>query len=210
MDTFHHHLFNLRDQALEAAGHARHDLTLVLAECEDHRFAEAMERLAYAQPYARWWMRVTDEIEHGGLNPMTALTQVRTAARQALLNSYAARPRSWFTIALDNGATEATRRFYHDTARFNLDTITGTGPAAPTVTRIPGMTGPSTGATPHRQATSPLRRSAINPGTADRPHTGPTPARPPTGGEHDDPPHPFADGPQGTEMFPGADGPAIQ
>lgn len=173
MNAFCDHLYNLRDQALEDAMRARDDLTLVLDGCEDPKFAAAMERVAYAQPYARWWMAVTDEIEQGGLEAMAALTKVRTAARQALLRPCLAPAGSWFNLARSHAVTEATRCFYHDTAIFNLDTITGTGPATPAITGTP-RTVPHATAVPPHQATSPTWRPDSDPSTpAIRPQTGP-------------------------------------
>jgi hypothetical protein len=134
MDTFCDHLFRLRDQALDEAMRSREELTLVLDESEDPKFARAMEHVAHAQPYARWWMAVTDEIEHGGLEAMAALTKVRAAARQALLLPHPTPGDSWFNVAHSHAATEAARRFYRDTALFNLDTITGSESAAPAIT----------------------------------------------------------------------------
>ncbi|GLY86052.1 hypothetical protein [Actinoallomurus iriomotensis] len=173
MNAFCDHLFNLRDQALDDAMRARADLTFVLDEGEDHKFAAAMSRVAHAQPYARWWMTVTDEIEHGGMDPMAALTKTRTTARQSLLQNGARRVGAWFDIAQDHAAAEATRRFYHDTAIFNLDTITGTGSATPTITGTPRTDTPPHTAPPPPGPISPTWRPAVGPAPALRPDTGP-------------------------------------
>lgn len=166
MNAFYDHLYNLRDQALEDAGRARDDLTHALDEYQESKFAWAMGQATYAQRYARWWMAVTDEIEHGGLDSMAALTKVRTAARQALLQNRITWGGSCFDVAYSYTVTEATHRFYNDTAQFNLDAITGTGPAAPIIAGSPGTASPSPGATPTHQATSPIGQPA-------RPYTGP-------------------------------------
>jgi hypothetical protein len=100
-------------------------------------------------------MAVTDEIEHGGLEAMAALTKVRTAARQALLQPCPAPAGSWFNLARSHAATEAARRFYHDTTIFNLDTITGTGSATPAITGTPGTVPHAAAAPQHRSTAAP-------------------------------------------------------
>jgi hypothetical protein len=80
---------------------------------------------------------------------------------------------SWFDIAHDHAATEATRRFYHDTAIFNLDTIAGSGPAAPAITGTPRTDTPPHTAPLPPAPTSPTWRPAVGPAPALRPDTGP-------------------------------------
>lgn len=177
MNAFLDHLISLRDEALDAAMHARVHLTRVLEECEDSKFAQAMEQVAYCQPYARWWMRVTDEVEHGGLDPMAALTQARTAARRFLLQTRLAPSVSLFSTAQMIAEMEAIRRFYEDTAFFNLETITGPGPETPTVTGTPPAAPPGTVTPPTGPATAPTgpaARPAIGPaGPGQHPGAGP-------------------------------------
>ncbi|WP_221639954.1 hypothetical protein [Actinoallomurus bryophytorum] len=148
-------------------------------ESEDPKFARAMEHVAHAQPYARWWMAVTDEIEHGGLEAMAALTKVRAAARQALLLPHPTPGDSWFNVAHSHAATEAARRFFRDTALFNLDTITGSESAAPAIT---GTGVPHAAAAPPHQTTGPTWPPASGHGTptVGQSHHGPDT---PTGNE---------------------------
>jgi hypothetical protein len=146
MNEFREHLIDRRDQALDAAMHARGRLSDMLTECEDN-LADAMADVARLQPYARWWMAVTNEFEYGGLDPMAALTKARTNARQALLAHTSPHTACFFTHGQSQAAIEATRRFYNETAFFNLDTITGTAPATPTITTTAPTAGPATGPT---------------------------------------------------------------
>jgi hypothetical protein len=111
---------------------ARGHLVRLLDECEDN-LAEAIADVARLQPYARWWMRVTDHIEHGGMDPVAALTAARTAARQTLLLRSNPRTACPFEHGEAVAALEATRRFYNDTATLDLDAITRPGPATPTL-----------------------------------------------------------------------------
>ncbi|GAB2841637.1 hypothetical protein GCM10027176_51850 [Actinoallomurus bryophytorum] len=174
MTIFRDHLFKMCEQAVDAVIRARSDLRDAMDKHEDTALAAAMDQAAHTVPYARWWIDLTRTIEHGGLDPMIALTNARTAARQSLLQSGQPIPnRSWFTIAQSHATAEATRRFYHDTAIFNVEAITGPGPSAPSITGPAYPTPPRTTATPPHQATHPAWRPAINPGPVLRPHPGP-------------------------------------
>lgn len=137
-------LFDLRDQAVDEAAEARYELAEQLDHDEDYLpdFTEAMTSVAYRQPYARWWTKVTDQIEDEDLDPMAALANVRAAAGQILLQ-HAAAPCAPCPHAdsLLLAFHEATRRFYDDTAPSTLETIceikhetcsgNGAGTAAP-------------------------------------------------------------------------------
>ena len=130
MHKFSHQLFRCRDQALQAAHLARRHLIRLL----DHgapELAAAMAEVTNRQAYANWWTSLTDHIEHGGQDPMTALTNARTAARQALLDLPTPRHACPFTHSQALAALEATRRFYHDTAPHGIDAITDPQPPAP-------------------------------------------------------------------------------
>jgi hypothetical protein len=174
MTVFRDHLFKLCEQAVDAVIRARADLRDAMDKNEDIALAAAMDRAAHTVPYAHWWIDVTRAIEQGGLDPMLALTNARTAARQSLLRAGQSTPGgSWFTIAQSHATTEATRRFYHDTAIFNVEAITGPGPATPSLTGTAYPAPPCTTATPSHQDTHPVWQPAINPRPALRPHPGP-------------------------------------
>lgn len=167
MNEFREYLFDRRDQALDAAMHARGCLSDMLTECEDN-LADAIAAVARLQPYARWWMTVTDHIEHGGLDPMAALTTARTAARQTLLLRSSPRTACPFEHGQAVAQTEATRRFYTDTAEFNLEAITGSGHTTPSLT--PAIT--------TAPATKPTAAPTAGPGSLARP-VPPIPGRRP-------------------------------
>jgi hypothetical protein len=132
LDPFLRYMFDLRDAAVDAASQARVHLTRILDEGDEAKSGAAMEQIAHREPYARWWMKVTNAIELGDLDPRTALTKARTAARQSLLQTRQTPPGSLFTTAQSLAATEATRHFYQDTASFNLKDIPGATPTTPT------------------------------------------------------------------------------
>lgn len=123
MDAFRQYLIDRRDEALDAAGNARGHLIRLLDE-GDHHLAPAMEQVTTLQAYAAWWTAVTDHIDHGGLDPVTALATTRTTAHQLILSPPRRSPRSMFDHAQSLAVLDAARRFYHDTARLDLDAIT--------------------------------------------------------------------------------------
>ena len=133
MNEIRQHLLDRHDQARQAADQARDRLARLLDQGEDD-LTDAIADLARLQPYAHWWKKVTDNIERGGMEPIAALTAVRTAASQTLIHQRTHRTASLFKHAHAMAHAEATRRFYNDTAVLNLATITGPGPAVPTIT----------------------------------------------------------------------------
>ncbi len=148
MNDFREHLINRRDQAIDAAMEAHGRMTDLLIENEDTKLADAMADIARHQPYARWWIAVTDEFEQRGLDPMAALTKIRTRARSRLIQQAVPTTPSLFRTAQELASIEAARRFFNDTAFFNIDALTTPGPAAPTVTTPPygpGPAGPTAG-----------------------------------------------------------------
>lgn len=132
MDSeFCNQLFYLRDQALEAAGDACGALIRKLDE-GDAALADAMAKVTDLQSYASWWMGVTDDIEHGGMDPFASLTRARTAAWEGPRYRPAfgaARP---YADAEALARRQATRRFYDDSALSNIRATPGitTAPAA--------------------------------------------------------------------------------
>jgi hypothetical protein len=129
MNEFAEYLFHLRDEALEAAGDTRGRLIRLLEEADDD-LAETVADVTVNQSYATWWMAVTDHIEHGGLDPVTALTRVRQAAYRAVLCGPGPHT-SMYAHAQSLARTDAARLFYNDTTALDPATITGTTPTAP-------------------------------------------------------------------------------
>src|SRR5262249_8761383 len=100
MTTFRDHLFRQREEAADAVVQARADLRDAFDG--NGSLAAAMDQAAHVVPYARWWIELTDAIKYGGVDPMIALTNARTTARQALLQTTPPAPNgSWFAIALN-------------------------------------------------------------------------------------------------------------
>jgi hypothetical protein len=131
MNAFAQYLFHLRDEALQTAGNTRARLIHLLEEAGDD-LAEAVADVTINQSYAHWWMTVTDHIEHGGLDPVTALTRTREAAYHAVLRG----PGPHTTVyrhAQSLARTDAARLFYNDTAAIDLDAVTGGAPATTAV-----------------------------------------------------------------------------
>ncbi|MCO5999765.1 hypothetical protein [Actinoallomurus rhizosphaericola] len=129
MNEFAQYLFRLRDEALEAAGDKCGRLIRLLEEAEND-IADAIADFTVKQSYADWWMTVTDHIEHGGLDPVTALIRVRDAAHNAVLRGPGPH-RSMYHHAQSLARTDAARRFYNDTAALDLIAITTSAPTAP-------------------------------------------------------------------------------
>jgi hypothetical protein len=129
MNDFAHYLFHLRDEALEAAGNTRARLIRLLEEAEDD-LADTVADVTVNQSYAHWWMTVTDHIEHGGLDPVTALTRTREAAYNAVLRG----PGPHTTVyqhAQSLARDAAARLFYNDTTAIDPATVTASTPTAP-------------------------------------------------------------------------------
>ena len=121
MNDFTQSLFDRRDQALDVAGDARSHLIGLLAEAEGD-LAAAVADVTGHQSYAAWWMTVTDHIEHGGLDAVTALIRARDAAYCAVLDGLGPY-RSMYAHAQALARAEATRRFYHDTTILTLGPV---------------------------------------------------------------------------------------
>lgn len=133
MEEFTQDLFTYRAQAVESARMAtRHLVGLLRDEGTDPiaAIANAIEWRAYA----RWWTSLTDHIEHDATDPATALATARANAHDALLNLPAPHHACPFTNAHTIAVTEATRRFFHDTA--TLTTTTPTPTPRPHTTRV--------------------------------------------------------------------------
>jgi hypothetical protein len=130
VQAFTQHLFTLRDNALDAAEDARGRLIRLLLQ-DDVQLAPTMAEFAHLQGYARWWIGVANHIEHGGLDPITALTRSRTAARRVLLDQITPRTDCPFTYGQHVAALEATRHFYHDTSALEVDALPRAGHTPP-------------------------------------------------------------------------------
>ncbi|WP_460344295.1 hypothetical protein [Actinoallomurus acanthiterrae] len=129
MNEFAHYLFHLRDEALEAAGDRRGNLIRRIEEGEDD-LADAVADLTVNQSYATWWMTVTDHIEHGGLDAVTALTRTREAAYCAVLRGPGPHT-SVYQHAQSLARDAAARLFYNDTTAIDPATVTASTPTAP-------------------------------------------------------------------------------
>ncbi|GAA4617230.1 hypothetical protein GCM10023195_76810 [Actinoallomurus liliacearum] len=129
MNEFAEYVFHLRDEALEAAGNKRGRLIRLLEEADDD-LAAAVADVAVHQSYASWWMSVTDHIEHGGLDPVTALARVREAAYRAALQAPGPGA-SAYQHAQAVARTDAARLFYNDTTAIGPATVTGSAPTTP-------------------------------------------------------------------------------
>ncbi|MEV5704819.1 hypothetical protein [Actinoallomurus sp. NPDC052274] len=129
MNEFTQYLFHLRDEALEAAGNTRGRLIRLLEEADDD-LAETVADVTVNQSYAHWWMAVTDHIEHGGLDPVTALTRVRQAAYRAVLRGPGPHTPA-HQHAQSLARTDAARLFYNDTTALDPATVTGSASIAP-------------------------------------------------------------------------------
>lgn len=133
MEDFTQTLIARRDQAVEAA-HAAGDKLIRLLKTDESNLAvmtaEALERRAYA----RWWTTLIDRIDDG-TDPVTALTDARTTAHDALLILPTPRSDCPYSNAQAITAVEATRAFFYDTA--TLHPPIGNAPSghvAPTTT----------------------------------------------------------------------------
>ena len=123
MNAFVTHLSDRHEQAQEAAGEARSRLITILDE-DGPALASAMAEVAFLDAYARWWTTVIHHIDHAGIDPVTALSHARTAARRTLLEHTTPRLACPFEQGVAQASIEAARRFYRDTT--TLDTITTT------------------------------------------------------------------------------------
>lgn len=113
-------LFDRRDAALDAVGDARGRLIRLINDGHDN-LAAAIGDATHLHAYARWWITVTEHIEHHGVEAMTALTRTRTAARHILLDQVTPRSDCPFTYGLAIARLEATRHFYQDSGNVHGD-----------------------------------------------------------------------------------------
>jgi hypothetical protein len=155
MQDFTQHLFTLRATAKDAAEEACNQLVCKLRIASPD-LGPAIAEAAHLQAYACWWTIVTDHIEHGRMDGVTALVRAREAARRTLLETVIPRSECPFTDAHAIAAIEAARHFYQDANGLEVGALPhigtpATGPAAPPVS------GP---------AASPIPGPAVPPGPA--------------------------------------------
>jgi hypothetical protein len=160
MQDFIQHLFALRATAKDAADEACNQLVCKLRIASPD-LGPAIAEAAHHQAYAHWWTIVTDHIEHGRMDGVTALVRAREAARRTLLETVIPRSGCPFTDAQSIAAIEAARHFYQDTNGLEIDPLPHTGPPATgPATPVPG---PITPPIPGPAAPPPATGRAVPP-----------------------------------------------
>ncbi|GAB3971355.1 hypothetical protein GCM10029978_046390 [Actinoallomurus acanthiterrae] len=158
MQPFAQHLFNLRDNAKDAADEACNRLISQLRGASPD-LGPAIAEVTHLQAYARWWTTLTNHIEHARADAITALVRTREAARRLLLENVIPRSECPFTDAQAIANLEAARHFYHDTQALEVVPFAPAGPTTPTTgpAAPPPVTGPAVPPTGTYPAINPRR-----------------------------------------------------
>lgn len=149
MQAFTQHLFTVRDNARRAANEARTRLIQLLHD-DQAALGPAIAEALHLQAYARWWAKVTTDIENGQMDAVTALINSRKAAHRILLDHVTPRSDCPFTYGQAVAALEATRHFYHDTTALEVGMLPHAGPTPPTTGTTTTPTGGRPAITPGR------------------------------------------------------------
>lgn len=142
MQHFAQHLYTLRDAAIQAADEACTRLIEQLRAASPE-LGPAIADVTHLQAYARWWATVTDHIQNGHTDAVTALVRTRETARRLLLEHVTPRSACPFSYGQAIANLEAARHFYHDTNGLEVLPVPHAGPFTGPATAPPPGTNPA-------------------------------------------------------------------